>query len=109
MKYRLRIYPAAVADVDEAALYIAQNSLDSALRFYDAVDRTFHGIRQDPTCWPKYEIDHPKLGELRKTSIAGFRNFLVFYIVQAGVVQIVRVLHGARDIPSILSEDTGES
>jgi plasmid stabilization system protein ParE len=37
MKYRLRISPAADADVDAAALFIAQDNLPAALRFFDAV------------------------------------------------------------------------
>ena len=40
MKYTLRITPAAEADVDEAATFIAEDSLNAALRFYDAVELT---------------------------------------------------------------------
>jgi plasmid stabilization system protein ParE len=34
-----------------------------------------------------------------------FHNYLVFYRVQSEVIQIIRVLHGARDIPSALAEE----
>jgi len=39
MNYRLRISPAADADVDEAALFIAQDNLDAALRFTTPLKR----------------------------------------------------------------------
>jgi len=108
MTYRLRIYPAADADVDDAALFIAEDSLDAALRFYDAADETYRQIREHPTRWPQYELDHPKLANLRKRSIVGFGNFLIFYRVQGRVVDIIRVLHGARDIPTVLLGDSQE-
>src|SRR5580704_11208886 len=102
MKYQLRIYPAAEADVDDAALFIAQDNLQAALRFYDAVEKTYRQIRDHPMRWPRFEIGHPRLATLRKTSVFGFRNYLVFYPVEANVVDVIRVLHGARDIPAIL-------
>jgi plasmid stabilization system protein ParE len=48
MIHPLRILPGAAADVDMAAAYIAQDSLDAALRFYDAVDQTYRELRLDP-------------------------------------------------------------
>jgi plasmid stabilization system protein ParE len=66
MKYRLRIYPAANADVDNAAMFIAQDNISAALRFSDAVGKTFQQIREHPTCWPRFELDHPRLTTLRK-------------------------------------------
>jgi len=108
MSYRLRILPMADADVDEAGLFIARDNLDAALRFYDAVERTYRLIRDHPKRWPRYEIDHPRLSGLRKRSVIGFRNFLVFYHIERDLVEIIRVLHGARDIPSVLTGDNGD-
>jgi len=48
MTYTLRILPAADTDIDEAALYIAQDSLENALRSYDAIDTTYRLIRAHP-------------------------------------------------------------
>jgi toxin ParE1/3/4 len=106
MKYRLRIYPSADADVEDAALFIARDNLNAALRFYDAVDKTFRQIRDHPMRWPRYELDQRKLAGLRKCSVIGFRKYLVFYLTDDDVVDVIRVLHGAREIPPILSDDT---
>ena len=48
MKFRLRIYPTAEADVDAAALFIARDNFEAAMRFYDAVEQTFRRIRDHP-------------------------------------------------------------
>jgi len=104
MNYRLRIYPSADADVDDAARFIAQDNLTAALRFYDAVDQTYRQIREHPTRWPRYELDHPRLANLRKRSVLGFRNYLVFYQIDVNIVEIIRVLHGARDIPTLFDD-----
>jgi plasmid stabilization system protein ParE len=42
--------------------------------------------------------------DLRKCSVDGFADILVFYRVDADMVEVIRVLHGARDLPSILRE-----
>jgi len=106
MTYRLRILPSAEHDVDESARYIAQDSLEAALRFYDAVDETYRQLRLHPLRWPLYELPRPRLTELRKCSVKGFASYLIFYhVVEESVVEILRVLHGARDIPRELAND----
>ena len=102
MTYTLRILPAADTDIDEAALYIAQDSLENALRLYDAIDTTYRLIRAHPKRWPLYKIDHPRLQGIRRRAVSGFRHYLVFCRVNDQVVEVIRVLHWARDIPAIL-------
>jgi toxin ParE1/3/4 len=105
MNFSLRILPAADADIDEAALYIAQDSEEHAMRLYAAVDATFRLIREHPQRWPIIELDHPRLRNVRRCTVSGFRNYSAFYTVDADVVFVIRVLHGARDIPSVLRDD----
>jgi toxin ParE1/3/4 len=42
---------------------------------------------------------------LRRWPVPGFRNYLVFYRSVGADVEIVRVLHAARDINVALEED----
>ena len=108
MTYTLRILPAADRDIDEAARFIAQDNLDHALRLYDAVEVTFRMLSEQPQQWPLFGLDHPRLRDIRRCWVSGFRNPLVFYRVQQNVVEVVRVLHGARDIPAILHEHASD-
>ena len=52
MSYSLRILPAADADVDAGAAYIARDNLEAALHFYDAIDTTYRQLLGHPKRWP---------------------------------------------------------
>src|SRR4051794_19498722 len=103
MSYRLEVNASADVDVDDAVEYIEKNNVDAAARFLDAVGETFKEICR-PKRWPAYRLTDPRLSEIRKRAVIGFRNYLVFYRVEKQVVEILRVLHGARDIPPTLME-----
>src|SRR5258708_3482572 len=106
MSRRLCVLPSADADVDAAAGYIAMDSVDAATRFLDAVDETYRDLRDHPRRWPVYGLSDPRLKDVRKRAVIGFRNYLVFYRAKGSVVEVIRVLHGARDLPSVLSDTT---
>ncbi len=80
----------ARADLRDAWLYIAQDSIDAADRFLERIDRTVRMI-----------AEHPEIGESQDELKQGLRrhvmgNHLIFYEPIFGGVRIVRVLHGAR-------------
>jgi hypothetical protein len=41
-------------------------------------------------------------GKIAGGTFSGFTTYLIFYRADCGVVEIIRVLHGARDIPAAL-------
>lgn len=102
MSHSMRILPAADADVDGAANYICKDNLEAALRFYDAVDATYAEIRLYPTRWAIYDLPCLQLSNVRKRSVVGFDAYLIFYRLDHRVVEVIRVLQGARDIPAVL-------
>jgi len=104
MTFGLRILLTADSDVDDLAGYIASNSMEQGLRFCDAVRSTYALILDKPERWALYGFGHPRLADLRKVPVLGFPNHLVFYRIDADMVEIVRVLHGARDIPSLFDD-----
>lgn len=104
MTYSLRILRAADRDIDEIAAYIAQDNIDAALRFLDAIDDALQSIRLHPKRYPLVEIDDDRLRGIRRRGVDGFARFLVFYALHGRTIDVIRVLHGARDIPSVLSE-----
>lgn len=59
MTFGLRVLPAADADVDQLARYIAYDSVDQALRFYDAVNVTYKTIIEAPRRWALYGFKTP--------------------------------------------------
>jgi toxin ParE1/3/4 len=52
-----------------------------------------------------YEPDEPLYADLRYFPIARHRKFLAFYRPLPDGIEVLRVLHGARDIAGILAEE----
>lgn len=43
-----------------------------------------------------------KLKDLRSWPISGYRNYLVFYIALDREIDVLRVVHGARDVDQLI-------
>ena len=103
MTSRYRVLPAADRDLDEQAVYLeSQASLETALRFYDAAASTFARIAGMPGIGERWISSNSRLADLRVWRIEGFENHIVFYRPSDEGIDIVRVLHGARDIDRAL-------
>ena len=107
MKHRLSILPRAAADIDEQALYIAQDSVEAAIRFDLAVLATLKQIQKNPYLGSLCELEF--LPDLRRRGVRGFVSHLIFYRIVGERVIIVRILHGARDIESTLTDASPDS
>ena len=57
-----------------------------------------------PGIGERREPSNPQLAGLRVWRVEGSENHLVFYRTNDGGIDIVRVLHGARDIDRVLEE-----
>jgi len=73
-----------------------------AMRFRDAVRRTVESLRHNPLLGPRYSSTDPELQNVRSWPVGGFESIRIYYILDAGAIQIIRVLHGKRDIKHIL-------
>ena len=103
MTSHYRVLPAADRDLDELAAYLeTEASLETALRFYDAASSTFARIAGMPSIGERWSSSHPRLAALRVWRIEGFENHIVFYRPVDDGIDIVRVLHGSRDIDRAL-------
>lgn len=99
--YRLR--PKAQEDVLELALYIAKDNPDAALRFIDAVEATCARLAEMPKIGVTRTFKHPALAGIRMLPTRGFEHYLIFYLPAEGGIDVVRVIHGARDLPALFS------
>lgn len=98
--------PQAKADLVEHVIYLAQRNPDIAERFIDAVEVAFQKLAIAPLIGAEQDFQSPRLAGIRRWFVPGFKHHLIFYRVTATTVEIVRVLHGARDIEAvILNED----
>lgn len=98
----------SLRDIVELADYIAQSSLDAALRFLEAVEGTFKFLAVNHEVGQLCRFENPETEGLRCWPVDRFPNHLVFYRVTDDSVVIGRLIHGARDIAMLLGKRSSE-
>lgn len=93
---------AAVEDLKEIWVYIGLDRVSAADRFLEAVEVTFGMLSAMPSLGRVWKESVVIRRELRVTPVSGFPSILVFYQVLPDCVRVLRVSHGARDLPSIV-------
>lgn len=83
------------------AEFIALNSESAAFRFLEAAEACFRQIAETPQLGAIGEFPITKLTGIRRWRIREFPNYLVFYWSDDATVEILHVIHGARDIESM--------
>ena len=104
----VNVRPRADKEINELADYIASDSLAAAIRFLDAVQKTFALIGAQPGIGSLRYAHSTIFDDLRARPVLGFENHLVFYIERQFYVDVLRVLHGSRDIPAALFNDVNQ-
>jgi toxin ParE1/3/4 len=101
---KLVVRPDAEADIDAAAeFYASEENVELGLRFYDAVDRAFAALVEQPHLGSAQEWGVGRLLGCRRWPVAKpFDVHQIFYMPSDSGIEVIRVLHGARDLPSLL-------
>jgi len=91
--------PLARSDLSEIWDYIADDNETRADAFVDIIDQKFQAL-----------ASYPNMGRSRDELEEGPRSFpvgrqVIFYRVIAEGVEIIRVLHGSRDLNAIFNPD----
>jgi plasmid stabilization system protein ParE len=94
--YRLSI--AASRDLDAIADYIMQDNPLRAISFVDEIVEKFDEIAERPLSFPQVE----DLPESVRSALHG--DYRIIFGVGEGQPDILRVVHGARDLPSLLRD-----
>jgi toxin ParE1/3/4 len=92
----------AESDLEEHVDYFAEKSRSVAIRFIDAAERAFKRIGEMPEIGGIWKFENPRLADIRVRPIPGFRNILIFYRLKPNDVQVLRILHGLRDLEQLL-------
>jgi toxin ParE1/3/4 len=103
-RFRLVTTPLAQDDIDEHALFIAGDNLAAGLRFLDAIDRARDELARHPEIGAVPRFASPALSCLRVWPVPRFEHWLIFYRIDDETLTVVRVIHGARDIPTVLEQ-----
>jgi toxin ParE1/3/4 len=102
--------PLAERDLIDCAAHIAQDNIDAAVRFVDAVEETVASLAESPMLSTATHFSHPELASLRRRVVNGFNRYLIFYRNETATrtVELVRILRGERDLPEALVESEPE-
>ena len=91
--------PRAKADLAEIWGYIAEDSEDRADAFIDVIDKKLSTL-----------AENPGIGKARNELGEGVRSFpvgryILFYRAIPEGIDVIRVLHGARDLNAVFDRD----
>ncbi|MBV9851333.1 MAG: type II toxin-antitoxin system RelE/ParE family toxin [Armatimonadetes bacterium] len=96
--------PEAKRDLMDAADHIAEHGgFDASDRFLAATEATFRKLALMPGMGVVRNYGNPELPGLRMWPVPKFAKYLIFYMATETRLEIVRVLHGARDIERIFN------
>lgn len=97
--------PQVVRDLIDIATYIAENNLERGDRFLYAAEATFKQLGQMPQLGKQCQFSSSRLQNIRQFPVKRFRKYMIFYQTTTAGIEILRVLHGSRDIELILEGD----
>ena len=96
---KLRFRPDALADLREIYDYIADDNPIKAGEFIETIRKKCRLIAKQP----KIGRSRPELHlDLRSFPI---KSYVIFYRILTDTVEIVNIIHSARDIRPLLSDD----
>ena len=99
----LIVKPAARRDIlQQYSHYLTLDLPEVADRFLVSVEAAIEAIAATPRAGGPRRFDNPSLQGLRAWPLKGFDEFRVYYLEQSERLVIVRVLHGRRDVSSLL-------
>jgi plasmid stabilization system protein ParE len=99
---RYQFTPQAVDDLFEIWSYIARDSVGAANRVEVAVHNACAFLADGPLRGRTREEITPL--PLRFWTVQAFPNYIIVYDPQSDPLQIIRILHGSRDLLAILGE-----
>jgi toxin ParE1/3/4 len=101
-----RVRPQADRDLDDQAFYYAtKGSPKLGHRFLLAAHETFSLVASQPNMGWHSRLKHPDLRALRVFRIKGFDRILILYLPLLDGVEILRVVHGSRDVLALLHRE----
>jgi toxin ParE1/3/4 len=97
--------PQAEADLIGCYAYLGENAtIETADRFLDAAERTLAILAKSPGIGAGYKSAKRELSGIRSLPVSKFKKYVLFYNTFDDRSELVRVLHGARDIRRILGD-----
>lgn len=98
--------PQAQRDVLEMISYVAEHSDAAAADLNTAYEETLLMLQAHPELGKRCPPLDPAFANLRWIPIRGFATYLVFTAYDGETLEIVRVIHSARNIRAVLDDES---
>jgi toxin ParE1/3/4 len=103
MPYEIFKRPQAERDIEECFVYIAEDNLDKGVYFLAAVEDALEHLAKFPHLGKQREFEDKRFQNIRMWRVKGYESYLIFYAVTENTIEVIRVLHGSRDIEDLFS------
>lgn len=91
-------------DVVAIATRIGNDDPNAAERFLNAFDAACRTLTRVTDWGSRFESDDPRHENIRLVAIPTFHNYVMFYRKRGDTMEILRVIHGARDLPTAFDD-----
>lgn len=106
MSPRYVVRPKADQDLDDQAYYLATEAgSEVGHRFLLAAHETFGLLATQPQIGWHPRLKHAALASLRVFRVSGFEKMLLLYLPRLDGVEILRVVHGSRNLQALLRRE----
>ena len=92
----------AEEDLIEAYVFLGERNPSSARHFIIETEKTFLTLAEQPNMGKALESKNPRLQGVRWFPVKYFPKTVVFYRPLNDGIEVLRVLHGAQDLASLL-------
>lgn len=102
----VRHTPGATKDIDECAAWIYKENPAAARGFLEAIKLTDTTVSQMPGIGSRRYANVALVKGVRMVKVKGFEHYLFFYLERETRIDVLRILHSARNIPQALRGPT---
>ncbi len=84
-------------------LSIAESNLDAGVYFLVAVEDSLEQIAKFPMLGKEKNFRDKRFKNVRMWHVKGYEKYLIFYTISENTIEIIRVLHGSRNIEDLFN------
>ena len=92
-------------DLARTYLHIGSDSPSAAEHLLDTVEHAIAVLSSQPRAGRPREFRPARAHGMRSWVVRGFEHYLIFYRPQQNGIEVVRFVHGTRDLPSLLDDE----
>ena len=103
MNRRIIVKPRVESDLAAFFAFIARDKIGPAERLLKVAEQSFELLARMPGIGRKWRSSNPRLAGIRVYPMpSGFGNYLIFYRLIGDAIEILTIVHGARDLGPLL-------